>query len=147
MWTDPKAKAINLPPALAHRRLVGGTYVQEIMEPAQESEQHSLTRTAYINFNPVSQQYEYFSIDTRAPQQMHYQSERQVKQETAAVKLHGGLFVAAQWGDAKNVTFRYRLVLGEVKSDQQMIRLYLTPQSGKGRHEFLAFEYVYTRRR
>lgn len=145
MWTGPDAKAIDLPPAIAHRRLVAGAYLQEIMEPAHEGGNGSFIRTAYINYNPVRRRYEYFSVDSRAPQQMHYQSAQRDKNDASAVKFQGGHFVAAQWGDARNVAFKYRLVLGEVKNNQQVVQLYLTPQSGKKRKEFMAFEYVYTR--
>jgi Protein of unknown function (DUF1579) len=147
MWPGPDAQAINLPPAVAHRRLVGGAYLQEIMGPAHHSKRHSFTRTAYINFNPVSKRYEYFSIDTRAPQQMYYQSTPRTDSGMKPVKLRGAVFVAPQWGKYENVAFSYRLVLGEVKDNQQIVRLYLTPQSGRDRQEFLAFEYVYTRHR
>jgi hypothetical protein len=33
------------------------------------------------------------------------------------------------------------------EKEQQAVRLYLTPQSGANIKEFLAFEYVYTRKR
>ncbi|MGH8128536.1 MAG: DUF1579 family protein [Gammaproteobacteria bacterium] len=145
MWPGPDAQAINLPSAVAHRRLVGGAYLQEIMKPAHQSKQHAFTRTAYINFNPVSQRYEYFSIDTRAPQQMHYRSAQRTTSGKKPVELRGDVFVAPQWGEFKNVAFSYRLVLEEVKDNEQLVRLYLTPQSRKNRQEFLAFEYVYTR--
>jgi hypothetical protein len=44
------------------------------------------------------------------------------------------------------VPFRYRIVIGPVKEARQAVRLYLTPRSGANIKEFLAFEYVYTRR-
>jgi hypothetical protein len=42
---------------------------------------------------------------------------------------------------------RYRLAVGELEKDRQVVQLYLTPLSGKSLKEFLAFEYVYTRQR
>jgi hypothetical protein len=45
------------------------------------------------------------------------------------------------------VAFTYRLTVGEIEHDSQTVRLYLTPQAGKDPKEFLAFEYVYTRKR
>jgi hypothetical protein len=63
------------------------------------------------------------------------------------VKLEGGHFVAPKWGKADNVPFRYRLVVGDLKGDRQTVRLFLTPESGKDRMEFLAFEYRYVRAR
>jgi hypothetical protein len=77
---------------------------------------------------------------------MHYESDKLGKGATGDVKLKGGTFVAAQWGEAKNVEFKYRLTMGEVQKDQQVVRLYLTPQ-GEDAKEFLAFEYVYIRQR
>jgi hypothetical protein len=46
----------------------------EAMEPASESKGESFTRIAYFNYNVVNQQYEYFSVDTRAPQMMNEKS-------------------------------------------------------------------------
>jgi len=43
------------------------------------------------------------------------------------------------------VTFIYRLTVGEVEKDRQVVQLYLTPQSGESTKEFLAFEYIYPR--
>lgn len=146
MWPGPNSQAINLPPAVAHRRVVEWAYLAEVMVPAPGSKQQSFTRTAYINFNPVSRRYEYFSIDNRAPQQMHYRSAQQVTSGAGPIKLRGDVFAAPQWGEFRNTAFGYRLVLGEVKDNQQVVRLYLTPQSGEKRKEFMAFEYVYTRR-
>jgi hypothetical protein len=57
-----------------------------------------------------------------------------------------GRFVAPQWTEAKNVVFRYRIDVGQVDKGRQTLRLYLTPQSGADTKEFLAFEYLYTRR-
>lgn len=147
MWTGPDATPIDMPPAVAHRQLIGDAYLEEVMEPAQASGSDSFTRTAYINYNPVSRQYEYFTLDTRAPQQMRYSSGEMRKDAVGDVKFDGGRFVASQWGDAKNVAFKYRLVVGGVDGDRQLVRLYLTPLSGRDTREFLAFEYVYTRRR
>lgn len=148
MWPGFGAEAINLPPAVARRHLMAGGFLQEVMEPAKKSGKESFTRTAYFNFNPVSQQYEYVSLDSRAPQMMNSRSdkaEEQSKTGQGEVKLNGGSFVAPQWGEAKNVAFTYRLTVGEIKSNNQVVQLYLTPQAGESRKEFLAFEYVYSR--
>lgn len=147
MWPGPGAEAINLPQAVARRRLIEDAYLQEIMELSQKSKQGSFTRTAYFNYNSVSQQYEYFSVDSRAPQQMNYESEKQDTHVAGTLKLNGGIFVASQWGEARNVAFKYRLTVGAVENNRQVVRLYLTPQAGQSAKEFLAFEYVYTRQR
>ena len=118
MWPGAAAKAIDLPPAVAHRVLIGNAILQEVMTVASESSETRFTRVAYFDYNTVNQQYEYFSLDTRAP----------------------------QWGESQNVPFRYRLVVERVKEERQAVRLYLTPQSGVNIKEFLAFECVYTRR-
>lgn len=47
-------------------------------------------------------------------------------------------------GDA-DVPFAYRLEVGPVEGDEQVVHLFLTPQTGGDQREFLAFEYVYTR--
>lgn len=62
------------------------------------------------------------------------------------IKLYGGSFVAPQWGPTKNAAFRYRLTVGKIENSRQTVRLYLTPQFGVDAKEFLAFEYVYTRK-
>ena len=118
------------------------------MEPAQKSAQDSFTRAAYFNYNAVNQQYEYFSLDSRAPQMMNEKSqaaEGQGKLGKEGISLYGGSFVAPRWGEATNAEFMYRLTVGEVEKDRQVVQLYLTPQSGGAAKEFLAFEYVYTR--
>jgi hypothetical protein len=151
MWPGAAAQAIDLPPAVAHRVLIGSTILQETMTLASESGEAPFTRVAYFDHNAVSQQYEYFSLDTRAPQMMNERSlaagAESNSQHSGALTLYGDRFVAPQWGESKNVPFRYRIVVGEVEQEQQAVRLYLTPLSGANIKEFLAFEYVYTRKR
>ncbi len=150
MWPGFGAEAINLPPAVARRRLVAGGFVEEMMEPVDKSAKASFIRIAYFNYNAVNQQYEYFSLDSRAPQMMNERSDKTGEQSIPGqdgIRLNGGRFVAPQWGDARNVAFTYRLTVGEIKNNRQVVQLYLTPQAGETPKEFLAFEYVYTRRR
>lgn len=117
------------------------------MELAQKPGPEPFTRTAYFNYNAVNQQYEYFSLDSRAPQMMNEQSKAGEGQGNDGIALYGGRFVAPRWGEATNVAFLYRLTVGLVEKDRQVVQLYLTPQSGASAKEFLAFEYVYTRQR
>jgi hypothetical protein len=150
MWPGFGAEPVNLPPAVARRRLVEGIFLEEVMESAQKSGQDSFTRTAYFNYNAVNQQYEYFSLDSRGPQMMNeksYEAEGQSQPGKGGIKLYGGSFVAPRWGDATNAAFMYRLTVGEVEKDRQVVQLFLTPQTGQGAKEFLAFEYAYTRQR
>ena len=150
MWPGAAAKAIDLPPAVAHRVLIGNAILQEVMTLASESSETPFTRVAYFDYNAVNQQYEYFSLDTRAPQMMNERSlaatPQGKSQHRGMLTLYGGRFVAPQWGESKNVPFRYRIVVGLIEKEQQVVRLYLTPQSGANTREFLAFEYVYTRK-
>lgn len=151
MWPGSGANAINLQSAIASRRLIGDAFLEEVMDLPSGSEQEPFTRVAYFNYNAVNQQYEYFSIDTRAPQMMNEKSYEPYvqgkKHDEGGITLYGGSFVAPQWGEATNVAFRYRLTIGEIENNRQVVRLYLTPQSGESAKEFLAFEYVYTRQR
>jgi hypothetical protein len=146
MWPGPNTKPVPLPAATAQRRLVGDDILQETMTAAPGASQ-SFTRIAYFDYNAVNRQYEYFSIDTRAPQMMNERSfgPGNAAHSRAGLSLYGGIFVAPQWGPAKNAAFRYRLVLGDVASNQQSVELYLTPLSGETQKEFLAFKYIYTR--
>jgi hypothetical protein len=150
MWPGAAAKAIDLPPAVAHRVLIGGAIVQEVMTLAPESSETPFTRIAYFDYNAVNRQYEYFSLDTRAPQMMNERSlaagAQGESQHRGALTLFGGRFLAPQWGEARNVPFRYRIVVGRVEKEHQAVRLYLTPLSEANTKEFLAFEYVYTRK-
>jgi hypothetical protein len=150
MWPGFGADAVNLPPAVARRHLMAGGFLEETMEAVKKTGEGSFTRTAFFNYNTVNQQYEYFSLDSRAPQMMNERSDKTAEQTHPGkdgIKLDGGNFVAPQWGAAKNVAFTYRLNVGAIENDSQTVRLYLTPQEGESRKEFLAFEYVYTRRR
>jgi hypothetical protein len=144
MWPAPDAKAIELPPAIARRELVRGTYLQEAMEPAKESQHDAFTRMAYFSYSPVNQQYEYFSLDSRLPQMMSYAIPGANRVRNGKVELAGASFVAPQWGAKKNVPFMYRLTIGPVEGNRQVVRLFLTEQ-GAHAGEFLAFEYVYSR--
>jgi hypothetical protein len=72
MWPGPNAKAVELPPAIAHRELIRDAYLQETMEPKQSSEGSPFTRVAYFSYNWINRQYEYFSLDSRLPQMMSY---------------------------------------------------------------------------
>jgi len=150
MWPGPKAEAIDLPTAIAERRIVRGMYLEEVMRPADErpAQSGAFSRNALFNYNSVTRRYEYTSLDTRASQLMVEQS-APVAARTGAgaeVKLQGSSFLAPEWGDAKNVKFRYRLTIGAVKDGKQTVRLFLTPQTVLPKTEFLAFEYVYTKR-
>jgi hypothetical protein len=146
MWAGAGADATDMPPAIAHRRLVEGVFLEEVMESAEKGGAEPFTRTSYFNYNAVSRRYEYFSLDSRVPQMMNERSESSGPAEPGkdGIKLYGGRFVAPRWGDATNVGFTYRLTMGEIQDDRQTVHLYLTPRTGR---EFLAFEYVYTRQR
>ncbi len=149
MWTGPGAEATELPPAVAHTRLVGRTILEEEMQLAPGAHGEPFTRIAYFDYNTVDKQFEYFSIDTRAPQMMRESSCGNVAQNMAkdqgAISLCGGMFVAPKWGNASNMAFRYRLVIVPVSQSQHVIRLFLSPVSSETADEFLAFEYDYSR--
>lgn len=72
MWPASDAQAIELPPATAHRKLVAGAFLEEVMEPAAGSKQDPFTRIAYFSYNAMNRQYEYMSLDSRLPQMMSY---------------------------------------------------------------------------
>jgi hypothetical protein len=139
MWPGAHAAPISLPAAISERRLIADSLLEDTMV-AVPGTKPPFTRIAYLNYNAVTKQYEYFSWDTRAPQMMTEKS-----RGTDARTLYGGTFVAPQWGKKKNVAFRYRLVLGSVQNARQRVQLYFTPVAGN-EPEFLAFEYVYTKR-
>jgi hypothetical protein len=147
MWPGNGHAAVDLPAATAHRRLIKASYLEEVMEPVQADAPDSFNRTSYFEFNFTTRQFEYFSLDSRLPQMMNERS-AVINPSTASggdVRLKGGRFVAPTWGKTANVPFRYRLAVGDVKGDRQTVQLFLTPESGEDRTEFLAFEYIYTR--
>lgn len=150
MWTGPGTEPIVLPPAVAHRRLVGNTFVEEVMEGAPGSNQEPFTRIATFNYNPVTQQFEAISIDTRGPQVMYYKSHDDHTpfagtRPTLRLDLDD-VFVLPQWGNTPNVAYKGRKEVA-LDLDRQIVRLYWTPLTGTHRAEFLAVEYVYDRRR
>lgn len=121
------------------------------MEAAPGSGQEPFTRIAYFNYNRVTQQYEAVSMDTRAPQMMYEKSysdaPRDTGQQQRTLVLHlEDNFVLPRWGDRANAAFKGRKVI-EFETDRQVVRLYWTPLAGEGAEEFLAGEYIYTRRR
>jgi len=149
MWPSPQAAPVELPPAVAQRQLVQGLYVQEVMQSIDNgaSQASPFTRNATLNFNPVTRQYEYASLDSRAPQLMVERGPMpQVANGAQALQLQGGTFLAPEWGTLKNVRFSYRLTLGAVVQGKQWVKLYLTPLSNLPKKEFLAFEYVYSKK-
>src|SRR5258706_9902330 len=48
MWPGFATKPVDLPPAVARRRLVEGVFQEEVMESADKSGQERFTRTAYF---------------------------------------------------------------------------------------------------
>ena len=144
MWPGPDAKAIDLPQATAQRRIVNGAFLHEEMTPAAESQQEAFARVAYVSFNTINQQYEYFSLDSRLPQMMSYTLPGANEMRGGQLELRGTSFVAPAWGQANNVPFMYRLTIGAVEGDRQIVRLFLKEQRPQAK-EFLAFEYLYIR--
>jgi hypothetical protein len=148
MWPGSGAAAVQLPAGIAKRQLVDGKYLEETMQAFEVApgQPDFFVRNAILNYNVVSKQYEYFSIDTRAPQAMMEKGSSTVgSNEPGDLRLSGGTFVAPEWGKAKNVRFQYRLTVGAVREGRQTVALYLTPQSVLPKKEFLAFEYKYVR--
>jgi Protein of unknown function (DUF1579) len=148
MWPGSGAAAVQLPPGVAQRHLIDGKYLEESMQSSTlaQGQPGFFVRNAILNYNAVNKQYEYFSIDTRAPQAMSEKSlPTEVSIESKELKLSGGTFVAPEWGPAKNVRFKYRLTVSAVQDGRQTVELYLTPQSVLPKKEFLAFEYKYVR--
>jgi len=150
MWTGPDAEPMMLPPAVAHRRLVGDTFLEETMKPAPGSDQEPFTRLAYLSYNNVNKRYEWISMDTRAPQMMFeisYGGGGPGRgQERRVVSLYLDSFVLPRWGKTANAAFKQRRVI-EADRDRQVVSQYWTPLSGEKAEEFLAVEYIYTRRR
>jgi hypothetical protein len=148
MWLGANSAAVQLPAAVAERRLIADSFIQETMS-APAGARDPFSRISYFGYNPVNRQYEYFSLDTRAPQMMNERSSDATgtASGSSGINLLGGMFVAPQWGDTKNAVFRYRLVVGPIQDDRQEVDLYLTPLLAADQPEFLAFKYVYTRRR
>ncbi|GFE81119.1 hypothetical protein GCM10011487_31190 [Steroidobacter agaridevorans] len=144
MWPGPDAKAIELPKATAQRRIVNDAFLDEEMTPAADSQQEAFTRVAYVSFNTINQQYEYFSLDSRLPQMMSYTLPGANEAHAGQLELRGTSFVAPVWGQARNVPFMYRLTIGAVEGDRQIVRLFLKEQRAQA-NEFLAFEYLYIR--
>jgi hypothetical protein len=66
MWTGPGAGPAVLPSAIARRRLLEGGFLEEVMEKSPRVQGDTFTRIAYLNFNAVTQRFEYISLDSRA---------------------------------------------------------------------------------
>ena len=120
MWPGRDAKPIGFPPATARRDLVRDAYLQEVMELTGQTGQVSFTRVAYLSYNAVNQQYEYFSLDSRLPQMMSYALPGANKTREGKVEFQGRSFVAPEWGAEKNVPFMSRLTIGPVEANRQV---------------------------
>lgn len=142
MWGGPDTNAAPLPPATVRRHMLAETTLLEEMELSAEAEPLAFRRTAVLNFNPVSQRFEYFSIDSRAPQAMLSRSEVLSSPGFGIIEFDGGDFTAPEWGSFRNTVFHYRVSLTGIGTPSQTFRLLLTPRSGS-LQEFLAFEYNY----
>jgi hypothetical protein len=70
MWTGTATTPLVLPAAIGRRRLVEGGFLEEIMEKSPRARGDTFTRVACLNFNAVTQQFGYVSLDSRAPQLM-----------------------------------------------------------------------------
>lgn len=146
MWTGPDLPPVEQPPAVAVRRIAaGGGFMEEEMTVAAASSD-PFTRTSHINYNAIDGVFEYFSIDTRAPQQMHYQSQPIAPDFRGDLQFRGGTFVAGQWGANKNAAFAYRVELSPVSNDRQTMQLFLRPLAAGSQREFVAFRYEYRKR-
>lgn len=146
MWTGPDGPPAEQPPAIAVRRMAaGGGFVEEEMTLADPSS-NPFTRTSHINYNTIDGVFEYFSIDTRAPQQMHYQSQPVAADFRGDLQFKGGTFVAGQWGDKRNSAFSYRVELSPVSAGRQTMQLFLRPLGAGSHREFVAFRYEYRKR-
>ena len=149
LWMGTEAKPI-VQSAVAKRRLVGEGLLEEVMTPASGSDGPTFTRVALVGYNTVNSNYEYISWDTRAPQMMY-----QVSRAVGMPGEHQGFtriwfylvdnFVVPAWGEARNVAFKQRLMF-EPGDARQVVRVYWTRLGAGPNKEFLAGEYVYTRR-
>jgi len=150
MWPGPGAQAVELPKAVARRQLLDGKYLEETMEPAAPDAPPSAAfhRHALLTYNPVARRFEYTSLDSRAPQLMtEIGAAQPASNPGGPVGLQGGRFLAPDWGGSKNVSFRYRLTIGPVQPEgKQTVQLHLTPETVLPKKEFVAFEYVYSKR-
>lgn len=148
-WLGPDAKPI-VQSTVARRLFIGNGLLEEVMTPSPGSDGPAFTRVAFLSYNAVTSSYEYLSWDTRAPQMMYQVSgavgvpgERQGSRAIWFYLVDN--FVVPKWGDATNVAFKQRLMI-EPGDNRQVVRLYWTRLSGKPTKEFLAGEYVYTRK-
>jgi hypothetical protein len=106
LWPSPGAEAVSLPAAIARRQLVGNDFMQEVMS-TPDGAKEPFTRISYFGYNAVSRQFEYFSLDTRAPQMMTERSDGASARpsDPGPLSLPGGTFVAPQWGLTATLPF------------------------------------------
>lgn len=143
-WDGPGGPGRKGTPAVATRKIPpGGGFIEENMTAAA-SGPDSFTRTAQINYNVTAKAFEYSTIDSRAPQQMHYRSQAAATTFKGDLALSGGKFVAAEWGGKKNVAFAYRVALSPVTDGRQRLQIFFRPLTGRTA-EFLATQYIYRR--
>jgi hypothetical protein len=101
MWPGPKKDPIALPAAIAQRRLIRDSYLEEVMQPVDDrpGQPGSFSRHALLNYNAVTSRYEYASLDTRASQLMVEQTlPIAFGVSPTELKLQGGSFLAPRVG-------------------------------------------------
>ncbi len=142
-WESSSSAPMRHPDASARRRLVGGMFVEETMQGEAGPKREPFTRVAYFNYNAVTQRYETVSMDTRGPQMMY---EKSYAHDGGTIRLLlEDDFVLSRFGGKAEAAFKGRKEI-EVGEDRQTVRLYWTPLMENAK-EFLATEYIYTRKR
>jgi Protein of unknown function (DUF1579) len=104
MWPGVRKPAVSLPPAVATRRMIEGVFLEETMTRVDNADTPPFTRTAYFNYDAVSKRYDYFSIDSRAPQMMNYEP-AESKDPDGVVRLQG----ASLWRNSGEMPRTLRL--------------------------------------
>jgi hypothetical protein len=142
LWPAEGAEPV-VTDAVARRRMVDGLYLEEIMEPGAGATE-PFSRICYLDFNPLSNRWEYVSLDTRIPAQLmcEFSNDRTLLEQSTVV-LHLPGFVLPGWGtEVTGQSVRQRREITLADPDHQEVRQYWSLPNAS---EYLAVEYLYSR--
>jgi len=144
-WNSPGTAPVSTTGLVAERRMIG-SYLQEILRPASDVTAKAIKRIDYLSFDRVKGQWEYVSMDTRAPVGV-MPGQSYTRGNAAGIDLiFAPLVIAGNGANVEGQMMRMEQVITRQGPDRDMKEQYFIMADGTGTR-WLAHRYVYARRR